>query len=85
MKVTVVCFGALREHLPDPSLNQAVVEVDVDAVVADVAESLGIPVRHLHAVLVDGERADASTHVRDGSDVTLMPAFSGCAPFEEEL
>ena len=85
MKVTVVCFGALREHLPDPSTNHAVVELEVVGTVADVAESLAIPAGHLHAVLVDGERAEASTPVRDGSEVTLMPAFSGGAPFKEEL
>ena len=85
VKVTVVCFGALREYLPDPSANSALVELEGGGAVSDVADSLGIPVKHLHAVLIDGERADASTPVGDGSEVTLMPAFSGGASTEGKL
>ena len=84
MKVTVVCFGALREHLPDPSGNSAILELGDRSAVSDVAEALGIPIRHLHAVLVDGDKARASTPVSDGAEVTLMPAFSGGAIIEQE-
>ena len=84
MKVTVTCFGALRDFLPDPSTNSAVIEVAEGAQVLDVAEALGIAPRLLYAVLVDGDRAAAGTSVRDGAEVTLMPAFSGGAVTKEE-
>lgn len=84
MKVTVVCFGALREYLPNPSGNMTVVELQDRATVRDVAAALEIPERVLHAVLVDGSRADPSTPVHPGSEVTLMPGFSGGAATQGE-
>lgn len=79
MRVTLICFGALRDFLPDPKANSAVVEVADGARVSDVAAALGIPVRLLHAVLVEGEKALPSTSVQEGAEVTLMPPFSGGA------
>ena len=84
MKVTVTCFGALREFLPDPTTNSAVVEVAEGAQVSDVAEALEIPSRLLYVVLVDGDKAAAGTVVPEGAEVTLMPAFSGGAMTERE-
>ena len=84
MKVTVVCFGALRDRLPDPSGNSTEVEIGDGATVSDVARALGIPFAHLHAVLVNEERADPGTPVPDRAEVTLMPAFSGGAATQEE-
>ena len=84
MRVTLMCFGTLRDFLPDPKANSAVVEVVDGAQVSDVAASLGIPSRLLHAVLVDGEKALPSTSVQQGAEVTLMPPFSGGAISEEE-
>lgn len=84
MRVTLICFGALRDFLPDPKADSAVVEVAAGARVSDVAVALGIPSRLLHAVLVDGERALPGTPLQEGAEVTLMPPFSGGAISEEE-
>lgn len=77
--MTVVCFGALRERLPDPSQSSTRVQLPGPASVSDVARHLGIPEGMVHLALVDGHRASASTQVTDGAEVTLMPAFSGGA------
>ena len=78
MKITVVCFGAMREYLPKEAIgNRAVLEVPDGATVADVAAALGAPERLLHAVLVGGERTDLARGVEEGEEVTLMPPFAG--------
>lgn len=77
MKVTVVVFGMLRDHLPPGSHgNRAEVEVDGTRV-ADVAASLGVPPEAVFAALVDGEPAGRTSKVGEGSEVTLMPPFTG--------
>jgi molybdopterin converting factor small subunit len=78
MRVTVVCFGAMRDYLPPGSMdNRADIEIAVGATVADVAAALGAPTRLLHAILVNGERADLAKGLSEGEEVTLMPPFAG--------
>lgn len=78
MKVTLVCFGRLKEHLaPGGSRNRIGVELPDGANVASAATAIGADERDLFAVLVNGERADAGTMLREGDEVTLMPPFSG--------
>jgi hypothetical protein len=77
-KIAVVCFGAMREYLPDgASLNRAELEVPDDAHVGDVVDALGAPRRLIFSVLVQGRRASLSDAVDDGAEVTLMPPFTG--------
>ncbi|HEX2235291.1 MAG TPA: MoaD/ThiS family protein [Actinomycetota bacterium] len=78
MKVTVVCFGAMREHLPPYAAgNRADVELDEGADVGDVVDALGAPRRLVFALLVDGRQARLDTSLQDGAEVTLMPPFTG--------
>ena len=78
MMVTVVCFGAMREHLPaDAEGNRATIELPPGASVGELADALGAPRRLLFSVLVDGTRASAATPLSDGAEVTLMPPFTG--------
>ena len=76
--MTVVCFGAMRDHLPaGAAANRADVEVPEGARVGDVVDALGAPRRLVFALLVDGVQADLETPVADGAEVTLMPPFTG--------
>jgi molybdopterin converting factor small subunit len=78
MKVSVICFGAMRAFLPGGEhRSSAELEVPSDATVQDVVDSLGAPRRLVFAVLVDGRRAGIEAPLRDGSQVTLMPPFAG--------
>ena len=78
MKVTVLCFGMLRDHLPSTADgNRALVDLEGQATVADVVGSLGLPEGQVFAILVDGERGDLGQRLQEGSEVTLMPPFSG--------
>ena len=80
MKITVVCFGPLRDHLPpDADGNRVSVELPEGGTVDDAAAALGIPAAQVYAVLVDGEQTERSTVVGDGVEVTLMPPYSGGA------
>lgn len=78
MKVVVVAFGMLRDHLPDAARgNRVTLEVSEGSTVAEIAEALGLPGSALFSILIDGLRGRASDRVSDGSEVTLMPPFTG--------
>ena len=77
MTITVVCFGAMREYLPDPSSGRAELEMEPGATVRSVVGALGAPERLAHAVLLDGLQAALDQAVHDGAEVTLMPPFAG--------
>lgn len=73
-----MCFGALKEHLPDDA-EQGRAELDVEgaASVRDIVTLLGAPERLIHSVLVDGARVELSQELTEGAEVTLMPPFAG--------
>jgi len=78
MKVTVVCFGAMREHLPpDAQGNRAVLGVNDDARVIDIVRALHAPERLVYALLVNEERAELEDSLSDGDEITIMPPFTG--------
>ena len=77
MKVTVVCFGAMREFLPDPGSGRSDIEVTPGGTVRSMVGALGAPEGLLHSALVDGLRADLDQTLDDGAEVTLMPPFAG--------
>ncbi|MGH2734723.1 MAG: DNA-3-methyladenine glycosylase I, partial [Actinomycetota bacterium] len=78
MKVEVVCFGVLRDFLPEgTSGNRAALDVDDEAVVGDLVDRLGAPRRLVYALLVNGERADLDRSLASGDEITIMPPFSG--------
>jgi DNA-3-methyladenine glycosylase I len=81
MKVTVVCFGAMREHLPPGADgNRAVLEANEDARVIDIVRTLQAPERLVYALLVNEERAQLEDSLSDGDVVTIMPPFTGGRP-----
>ena len=77
MRVTVVCFGVMREYLPDPTKNQAEIDLGEGATVRALLGELGAPERLVHMCLVDGGRVKLDEGLQEGSEVTLMPPFSG--------
>ena len=77
MRVTVVCFGAMREYLPDPSSGRTELEIGAGGTVRAVVGALGAPERLVHSVLLDGQQATLDHEVHDGAEVTLMPPFAG--------
>jgi molybdopterin converting factor small subunit len=80
MKVTVICFGGMREYLPPEAQgNRAMIELPDGASVARLAEELGAPRRLLFSLLVDGARVGEEAVLTDGAEVTLMPPFTGGA------
>ncbi|MGH2694529.1 MAG: MoaD/ThiS family protein [Actinomycetota bacterium] len=78
MKVSVICFGSMREHLPEAAAgNRAEIEIEDDATVGDVVDRLGAPRRLAFSVLVDGVQATLDRRVPEGAEITLMPPFTG--------
>ena len=80
MRVSVVCFGALRAYLPvSDGRNRADLELETGSRVGDVVAALKIPEGLVYALLVDGERATPDEELHDEAEVTLMPPFAGGA------
>lgn len=78
MRVTVVCFGALRDYLPAwADGNRAELELRDGARVSDALSALNAPSRLAFVLLVDGQRAEPHTLLEEGAEVTLMPPFTG--------
>lgn len=78
MRVTVVCFGALREFLPAGSLsNELSLEVPDGTTVRDVVRGMKAPAHLVFSALVGDARADLDETLHDGARVTLMPPFTG--------
>ncbi|MDQ3956327.1 MAG: MoaD/ThiS family protein [Actinomycetota bacterium] len=78
MRVTVVCFGALREFLPaGSSSNELSLEVPEDTTLREVVQRLAAPTHLVFSALVGDERADLDETLPDGARVTLMPPFTG--------
>ena len=78
MIVAVVCFGAMRDFLPETRVdNRAEIDVDSEATVGDLVDALGAPRRLVFSVLVDGVHGEMSTPLSSGAEVTLMPPFAG--------
>ena len=80
MEVSIVCFGKMREYLPEGAAgNRAELELKPDATVADAIDALGAPRREVFALLVDGRQAGFDEPLGEGAEVTLMPQFTGGA------
>ena len=78
MKVTVVCYGAMREYLPpERDGNRSEIEVEEGSSIADVVAALGASDRLVHAVLVGDEPATTARMLHEGEEITLMPHFTG--------
>ena len=78
MRITLTCFGAMREYLPEGSDGRsATLDLAEDASVGDVVDVLGAPRRLVHAILVNDEPGDLARSLRDGDRLTLMPHYSG--------
>lgn len=78
MKIDVLCFGAFKDYLPAAAVGSSwVAEVPEGATVGDVVDALGAPRTLVFGVLVDGTQSPLDAVVHEGTEVTLMPPFSG--------
>ena len=78
MKIEILCFGAMKEYLPEPAEgNSAVFQLDRGATVGQAVDALGAPRRLVHAILVNEDPADLARRLDDGDRLTLMPHYSG--------
>ncbi|MEA2498380.1 MAG: Mut7-C ubiquitin [Actinomycetota bacterium] len=80
MRISIVCFGKMRDYLPQGTPgNRAELDVGPDAIVADAIDALGAPRSEVVALLVDGRQAGLGEKLVEGAEVTLMPQFTGGA------
>jgi molybdopterin converting factor small subunit len=78
MKVTVICYGAMRDYLPSGAHdNTAEVDLTDGAPVERLMDELGAPRRLAAFVLVNEDKANLGRVLQEGDAVTLMPPFTG--------
>ena len=77
VRITVVCFGALRERISARPGGSIQVDVADGADVGAVVDGLSIPRALASMVLIDGRQAHLDDVVTEGCEVTLMPPFAG--------
>jgi molybdopterin converting factor small subunit len=80
MDVTVVCYGVMRDFLPQSDRNKALLTLPETATVQDLLEEMGAPSQLVHVCLLDGRRVGLEEALTEGAEVTLMPPFSGGSP-----
>lgn len=80
MKVRIVAFATARDAIGESSID---VEMPDDSTLAELADRLRSdfpslePIWSRLAVAIDGQIADASARLQDGSEVALLPPVSG--------
>jgi hypothetical protein len=78
VQIEILCFGAMREFLPDGSDGRsAAIDLADGASVGDAVDVLGAPRRLVHAILVNDEPGNLARPLRHGDRLTLMPHYSG--------
>lgn len=78
MKVRITAYGSLREMLGIPRPGEWMeLELPDGSTVGQAVEGAGLPAELVRHILIDGERASASASLAEGSELTLMPAFTG--------
>ena len=79
MKVEVRLFATLRRHLPaGSSRTSAQVDVPAGASIAEVLETVGVPVAAAHLVLVNGiYQADKNRPLDEECVLSVWPPIAG--------
>ena len=78
MKVTIVCFGVMREFLPENAVgNEVSIQLPDGATIGDATDELGAPRHLVHAALVNEDPAGLTKRLNEGDRLTLMPHYSG--------
>ena len=82
MTITFKLFSLLGKYLPATAeRNQAVIDIDENASVADVLNSHGVPLSACHLILINGHYtapADAAAKMlKDGDVLAIWPPVAG--------
>lgn len=76
MKLKVELQAYLQQYSPN---DQSVFDLEMPdgATVGDVVAKLGVPPDHASIIIVSEALADASTPLKDGDHVTVVPPLAG--------
>lgn len=78
MTTRVKLLAYFRKYLP-PGAEGKWAEMDLPdgATASTLIERLGVPRELVSLILVNGERSDAGTPLKDGDEVRLLPPIPG--------
>jgi len=78
MKITVKLFGTLRSHYPgyDPGTGIEL-ELDSKTQVSRVIKELGLPVKQIGIVTINGKLSKAEDIVPDNSEIKVFQPLAG--------
>jgi len=78
MKMTVKLFGTLRSHYPEYDHGAGIeLESDSKIRVNQVIEELGLPVKQIGIVTINGNLSKAEDIVPDNSEVKVFQTLAG--------
>jgi molybdopterin converting factor small subunit len=78
VKIFITLSTTLRGRVPDYDPEQGLtLEADGPATVRTLAETLGLPLKEVKVVMLNGRHADLEDPVTDGDQVALFPAVGG--------
>ena len=72
-RVTVRCYGSLREHVPE---EREVSLADRDGV-PELVETLGLQKEQIGLILIDGRTGPPTSPLRDGETVSFFNPMCG--------
>ena len=78
MKQTVKLSTTLRDHVPGYAPETGLqVEMPEGSTVAQLAQHLGLPLRDIKIVMVNGRQHQVDDPMRDGDRIAYFPAVGG--------
>ncbi|MEE2708274.1 MAG: MoaD/ThiS family protein [Gemmatimonadota bacterium] len=78
MTISVKLFATLRKHLPPDAVNKtAIIDLDDDATIDSLIETMNIPGGSVHLILIDGKYAPKGSTLHDGAVVSFFPPIAG--------
>jgi len=73
MKITVKLFATLREM----GEKEAIHNIDAGTIPKDIIEGLGIPLKDVAIIMVNGRRVSEGTELKDGDVLAIFPPVGG--------
>ncbi|MCP4756633.1 MAG: MoaD/ThiS family protein [Proteobacteria bacterium] len=78
MKIDVYLFISLSKYLPEQAEDQhLLMELDEDTTVGQVLSQLGVPIKTVKIVFVNGVHATMDTVLQDGDRMGAFPPVGG--------
>jgi len=78
MKIKLLLFGGLRDHLPEKSDNRSsFMDLPEETRVKDVLDRLSLPAQVPKIIFINGAKAGEGERLTDGDRLSIFPPMVG--------